>query len=78
MFMRRFGTADLPFFRIKDECPTRARLVSRPARGPAVARDEPTYTKMYETRNETARPTRTLVPGRLPRRIGAAGSARPT
>lgn len=28
-------------------------LVSRPARGPAVAGDGPRYTNMYETKNET-------------------------
>jgi hypothetical protein len=44
----------LPLFRIKDDNPGLAMLVSRPARGLAVARDGLRYTNMYETRNETA------------------------
>jgi len=44
---------DLPLFGIKDDNPGLAMLVSRPARSPAVAGGGPTYTNMYETRNET-------------------------
>jgi hypothetical protein len=36
----RGRTADLPLFRIKDDSPGQAMLVSRPARDPAAARDD--------------------------------------
>src|SRR6266536_5355825 len=48
----RGRTADLPLFRIKDDRPGLAMMVSRPAQGPAADRDGPRYTNMYETRNE--------------------------
>lgn len=59
-----------PAFRIKDDCPGLTVLVSYPARGPAAARDGPRYTNMYETKNETTNPARTLVLATLGRPLG--------
>src|SRR5258708_40099317 len=44
----RGRTTDLPLFRIKDDRPGLAMMVPRPAQSPAVARDGPRYTNMYE------------------------------
>jgi len=58
------GNADLPLFRIKDDSPGLAMMVSRPAQDAAADRDGPRYTNMYETRNETRNPVRTWCPSR--------------
>jgi hypothetical protein len=64
-------TAKPPLFRIKDDSPGLAMMVSRPAQGLAVARDGSRYTNMYET----TIPARTLLLATLVAFVGSAAAA---